>query len=136
MKNNLNNEVTDFLTGLKHPLINEISALRAVIIGCPIAIDENIKWNAPNYLHNGEDRVTMRIQPPTQIQLIFHRGAKKLAQPKDKIIKDNSGLLVWKENDRAIATFKNKNEIENAKSTLTEIITDWIKDCELIKLPI
>lgn len=127
MENYLNNEVTSFLTNLKHPLINEINALRSIILSSPIAINENIKWNAPNYLHNGEDRITMRIQPSTQVQLIFHRGAKKLAQPKDKIIEDNSGLLVWKENDRAIATFKNRDEIENEKSNLTVIITNWIK---------
>jgi len=36
----------------------------------------------------------MRINPPKKIQLIFHRGAKKLQQPENKLIKDASNLLV------------------------------------------
>jgi hypothetical protein len=69
----------------------------------------------------------MRIQPPTkQVQIIFHRGAKKQEQPKEKLIASKSKLLVWKENDRAIATFKNLQDIENGKAELLEIVAEWI----------
>jgi hypothetical protein len=68
----------------------------------------------------------MRIQPPKQIQLIFHRGAKKLEQPKEKLIDDKSNLLIWKENDRAVATFKNMSDINNRKSDLAKVVMDWI----------
>lgn len=56
----------------------------------------------------------MRIQPPKQIQLVFHKGAKKLTQPKGKLIDDN-WLLTWKENDRAIAAFL-KKKMKGAKT--------------------
>ena len=70
----------------------------------------------------------MRVQPPTkQVQLIFHRGAKKKEQPKDKLIANKSKMLVWKENDRAIVTFKSLQDIENGKTELVTIINDWIK---------
>jgi hypothetical protein len=70
----------------------------------------------------------MRIQPPTkQVQLIFHRGASKQTQPKDKLISNKSKLLVWKENDRAIVTFKSLQDIENGKAELTIIVNEWIK---------
>ena len=89
---------------------------------------ENIKWNGPNYFFDNEDRITMRIQPPTkQVQLIFHRGAKKLEQPKNKLIANKSNMLVWKENDRAIATFKKMEDIEIGKTELTAIISEWIE---------
>lgn len=68
------------------------------------------------------DRITMRIQHPQKIQLVLHHGAKKLEQPKGKIIQTNSNLLTWKENDRAIATFNNLNDIENNKPDLTTIV--------------
>jgi hypothetical protein len=68
----------------------------------------------------------MRIQPPKQIQLIFHRGAKKIIQPKDNLIHDKSGLLTWKENDRALVAFKNLDEIKKAESNLQKIINNWI----------
>ncbi|MCB1144930.1 MAG: DUF1801 domain-containing protein [Leptospiraceae bacterium] len=126
MKNILSNEVTSFLNELNHPLINEINALRKIILETPILLQENIKWNGPNYLFNNEDRVTMRIQPPKQIQLIFHRGAKVKKQPPNKLINDETGLLLWKENDRAIISFKTINEIKDNKTKINNLIVQWI----------
>ncbi len=125
---NLNKEVTDFLDEQNHPFRNEIEKLRTLILTANRALTENIKWNGPNYCFDNEDRITMRIQPPTkQVQLIFHRGAKKQTQPTDKLIPNKSKLLVWKENDRAIVTFKNLHDIENGNTELTTIINEWIK---------
>lgn len=126
-KNNLTKEVTDFLDELDHPLRKEIEQLRLILLNAVKGITENIKWNGPNYCFGDEDRITMRIQPPKQLQLIFHRGAKKLVQPKNKIIDDTAGLLVWKENDRAVATFRSINEIEKAKADLKDVVGKWIK---------
>lgn len=125
---NLNHEVTDFLNKLNHPLIKEIEQLRNCILSVDKNLTENIKWNGPNYCFDNEDRITMRIQPPTKpIQLIFHRGAKKQTQPEDKLISNKSRMLVWKENDRAIITFKSLQDIENGKTELTTIVNEWIK---------
>ena len=125
--NNLNSEVTIFLDELSHPFRNEIEQLRNCILTANNELTENIKWNGPNYCFNNEDRITMRIQPPTkQVQLIFHRGASKQPQPKYKIISNKSKMLIWKENDRAIVTFKSLQEIERGKTELTSIVTEWI----------
>ena len=126
--NNLSREVTDFLDELNHPFRKEIEFLRNVVLSADNNLTENIKWNGPNYCSNNDDRITMRIQPTTskQIQIIFHRGAKKQEQPTDKMITSKSKILVWKENDRAIASFKNMQDIDNAKTELTEIIKQWI----------
>ena len=128
ISNNLNSEVTNFLTELNHSLRKEIEALRICILSAHENLNENIKWNGPNYCFNNEDRITMRIQPTTtkQIQIIFHRGAKKQVQPEEKLIKVNSKFLIWKENDRAIATFKNLQDIDNGKAELINIIKEWI----------
>lgn len=124
-----NKIVTQFLDELNHPFRKEIEKLRIYILTADDNLTENIKWNGPNYCFNNEDRITMRIQPPTtkQIQLIFHRGAKKQEQPKDKLIEDKTGLLIWKENDRAIATFKNIADVESRKEDLAKIVTEWVK---------
>ena len=122
----MNTEVTKSLDQQNHPLRAEIEQLRKIILESENELVENIKWNGPNYAVNNDDRITMRIQPPKQIQLIFHRGAKKLEQPKNKLIEDKSGLLMWKENDRAVATFKNSAEILAAKPTLETVVKSWI----------
>ena len=124
---NANIEVTHFLKDLNHPFYEEIELLRIFILSLDQNLKENIKWNGPNYCYNGEDRITMRIQPPKKhVQLIFHRGAKKQANPKNKLISHKSELLLWKENDRAIITFKSMLDIENGKAELEEIIAEWI----------
>lgn len=124
---NLSTEVTDFLNAINHPFRNEIEQLRNCILSADYNLTENIKWNGPNYCFGNEDRITMRIQPPTQqAQLIFHRGAKKQVQPKDKLISNQSKMLVWKENDRAVVTFKSLQEIENGKTELTTLVNEWI----------
>lgn len=125
---NKNIEVTKFLNEQNHPFIKEIEQLRNYILASNIGLTENVKWNGPNYSFNDEDRITMRIQPPKkQAQLIFHRGAKKQEQPKTKLITNESKLLTWKENDRAVATFKSIDEIENSRSELSEIVNEWLK---------
>lgn len=123
----LNHEVSDFLDQQKHPFRNEIELLRNIILSADIKLTESIKWNGPNYSYENEDRITMRIQPlAAQVQLIFHRGAKKQEQPKNKLIANTSKLLTWKENDRAVITFKSMKDIEDCRSELSDIISEWI----------
>lgn len=122
----MDNEVTVFLDEQNHLFRKEIEQLRIIILGANAELTENIKWNAPNYSFQGEDRITMRIQPPKQVQLIFHRGAKVKEQPKEKLIKEDFIPLIWKENDRAIATFKSMQDIDNKKVGLQKMIVEWI----------
>ena len=124
---NQNIEVTNFIIELNHPFHQEIELLRMCILTVDQNLTENIKWNGPNYCFNKEDRITMRIHPPKkQVQLIFHRGAKKQINPKEKLISHKSKLLLWKENDRAIITFNSMQDIENGRRELSEVIMEWI----------
>lgn len=128
----MNPTVNQFLNELNHPFRNEIDHVRSIILAASPLLSENIKWNGPNYSVDDEDRITMRIQPPKQqVQLIFHRGAKKQDQPKERLIADSSGILTWKENDRALATFQSLEAIEKASSELTSIIQSWIQACNI-----
>ena len=122
----LNAEVTYFLDQQNHPLRSLIDAIRSFIIYAEPTLSENIKWNGPNFSCEGQDRITVKINPPKQIQLIFHRGAKVLEQPKDKLITEDFGLLTWKENDRAITTIKNAEELLENSEKWKSIITQWI----------
>ncbi|MBX2976513.1 MAG: DUF1801 domain-containing protein [Ignavibacteriaceae bacterium] len=124
---NLNRDVTKFLDEQNHPLREVIEKLRNIILQTNSEITENIKWNGPNYCFNDEDRITIKLHPPKQIQLIFHRGAKKQIQPEDKLIADNSGLLIWRENDRALVNFKSIDELKKSEPNLKNIITKWIE---------
>lgn len=123
----LNKNVDQFLNQLNHPLISEIQILRELILNCSVNLSENVKWNAPNYSQDGIDCLTLKVLPTKNIQLIFHRGAKKQEQHANHLIEDPNGLLTWKENDRAILTFNKKEEIEFNRSQIQQLIQNWIK---------
>ena len=118
--------VDGFMEALEHPLKKEIEQLRKIVLGANKGLTELIKWNAPSFCLNGEDRITMRIHPPKQVQLIFHRGAKVRELPKEKLISDESGMLVWKTTDRAVATFTSMKDLESRTNDLVLLINKWL----------
>lgn len=129
----LNNDVSKLISASDHPLDAGIQLLRNLILDADPEIAENIKWNSPNYTYQNEDRITMRIQPTRQVQLIFHCGAKKQAQSRERIIEDDHSILIWKENDRAIASFKTIDEIVEVRPLLLDIIKRWVQAAKITK---
>jgi len=127
VKESSGQEVIEFLDKLEHPLKREIKAIRKIILNSNKRLTEHIKWNAPSFCIENEDRVTMKLYPVKNIQLIFHRGAKVKAQPKEKLLSGHSAFLKWAANDRAVATFANMDEIKSNEKVLSEIINEWIK---------
>lgn len=85
-----------------------------------------IKWSAWSFCFKGEDHITIRIHPPKNIQLIFHRRAKVQEIPKDQLIEDTSGILSWKINDSAMATFTDMADIHTKKTDLADVINKWL----------
>lgn len=126
-RDKLNREVTEFLDGLNHSLRKEIECLREIILSTDYDLAEGIKWNGPNYSLNGEDRITLRIHPQKQIQIIFHRGAKVKESPTQRLLGSEYNILLWKENDRAIASFQSLQEILEKKQMIREVVEKWIE---------
>jgi uncharacterized protein YdhG (YjbR/CyaY superfamily) len=127
MKTESANLVQIYLDGLDHPLKPEILKIRKLILGVDPNLTEHIKWNAPSFCMKGEDKITYNLSPKKDsIQLVLHRGAKKKELPKEKLISDNSGLLKWVTNDRAIIRFTSMQEILDNESAFIEIIRKWL----------
>ncbi|MHA4893770.1 DUF1801 domain-containing protein [Pedobacter sp. PWIIR3] len=121
----MNPEVTQLLNQLNHPLREQIEELRAIILNADQGMKENVKWNGPNYTFKGNDRITLRVHPPGALNLILHLGVKAvpLAEP---WIMDDSKLLQWKSNDRAVIDLKKPVQFEVARPQLANIIKKWI----------
>ncbi len=121
-------DVAGFLDKLDHPLRHEIELLREIVLNINDLFREQIKWNAPSFLFNGQDFLTFNFPPKKDcILLVFHRGAKVKVLPEANLVADNLGLLEWKSTDRAIARFHNEMEINNSKENLENIIKSWIQ---------
>ena len=126
MNNRINEATTHHLDSLNLPLRKGIESLRYIILNTNENLEENIKWNAPNYHIKSADRITMKLHPPKQIQIIFHRGAKIQNQSDERLLANDFGLLDWKSNDRAVLTLKDANDLEMNTGKITSLIQSWL----------
>jgi uncharacterized protein YdhG (YjbR/CyaY superfamily) len=53
---NRSQEVDRFISGLDHPLKEEVERLRTAILDSNDEMTEHVKWNAPSFCYAGEDR--------------------------------------------------------------------------------
>ncbi len=118
-------EVEAFLKTLKHPLKAEVEAIRAIILSANKQITEHIKWNAPSFCYNGEDRVTMNLRPRDCVQLIFHRGAK-VKDSKGFVFEDDTELIEWLAADRALVKLSDMNDVKAKRAALKKIVGKWV----------
>lgn len=121
-------QVAEFMNNLVHPLKEEIEEVRKIILSTDDKITEHIKWNAPSFCYEGEDRITFNLNGKGFIRLIFHCGAKvKERKTNEPLISDPSGVLEWKAADRVMMKFTDKNDIKAKEEKLKEVITMWLK---------
>ena len=124
---NRSEAVNQFMQKLEHPLKAEVEAVREIILASDAQITEHIKWNAPSFCFQGEDRVTLRLFPVTdRIQLVFHRGAK-VKESQAVSFKDDTGLLKWITDDRAAVTFRSMSEVTQHASALKGLVNRWVR---------
>ncbi|CAA9286510.1 MAG: hypothetical protein AVDCRST_MAG77-4803 [uncultured Chloroflexi bacterium] len=118
--------VVEFLAQLEHPLKADIEAVRAVILTANDGITEHVKWNAPSFCFEGDDRVTMRLQPGNRLDLIFHRGAK-VKDATDFAFVDGTGLMKWVTADRAVVSLKSAHDITAHRDALADLVDRWVR---------
>jgi hypothetical protein len=124
-------QVVEFMTKLEHPLKKEIGEVRKIILSANENITEHIKWNAPSFCFENEDRVTLNLHGKGYFRLVFHCGAKvKNTVGKTPLFEDTTGLLDWVAGDRAIVNFT-MNDVKTKEEKLVEVITKWIEATSL-----
>ena len=120
---NRSREVERFMEGLDHPLQDEVERLRSAILNSNDRITEDIKWKAPSFCYAGEDRVTFRLYPEDRVQLVFHRGAKVKGDAAGFAFEDDTGLLRWVADDRAVVALR---DAETRQRDLVELVNRWV----------
>ncbi|WP_144460079.1 DUF1801 domain-containing protein [Siminovitchia fortis] len=120
-------QVAEFMNNLEHPLKEEITEVRKIILGTNSKITEKIKWNAPSFCVDGHDRITFNLNGKGFFRLIFHCGAKVKDNTANKsLFVDNSEILEWVTDDRAIVKFTNMDDVRAKENDLREVIDKWI----------
>jgi hypothetical protein len=120
---NRSQEVDRFMSGLAHPLKEEVERLRMVILDSNDEITEHIKWNAPSFRYAGTDKVTFRLFPEDRAQLVFHRGSKVKGDAGDFVFDDDTGLLRWVAADRAVVALR---DAEARQQDLVDVVNRWV----------
>jgi len=109
--------VNAYMSKLKHPLKDEIEAVRKIIELSDKNIKERIKWNAPSY-YCPEDMVTFNPRNQMAVHLVFHHP---------EIVKVRSPLLLGEYKDRRMMYFKDMKEIRQNKKALQAIMQELIR---------
>ena len=122
------NPVDDFITKLEHPLKDLVIQLRELILRTDPHLTEQVKWNAPSFCYNGDDRITMNLSKKDQVLLIFHLGAKVKDQENlETLIKDPDKTLEWLSSNRAVMRFRSIADLKTREPALKKNIAEWLK---------
>lgn len=120
--------VDEFLGDQSEDKRAQIQALRKIVLSSEPSLTENIKWNAPNYVFNGEDRITFNtMNKEGTVKLILHMGASKEEDKKAKpTMTDDSGLVAWNSNIRGTLTFADIHEVHDQQEQVATIVVKWL----------
>lgn len=111
-------EVNQFMQQLEYPLKAEVQMIREMIKSVNKDITEQIKWKAPSFSYKGEYLVTFNLRDQHRIHLVFHNPA---------ISKVKNNLLEGNYEDRRMAYFADKKDIEGKQAALEKALKDLIK---------
>ncbi|MBB6732323.1 DUF1801 domain-containing protein [Cohnella sp. CBP 2801] len=102
--------------------------VRKIVLGTGIGLSEHIKWNAPSFCVNGQDRITFNLHGKDGFRLIFHCGSKTTGLAgQASLFMDDTGLLEWVAGDRAIAKIASAGDLEEKRQKLVEVVRGWIE---------
>lgn len=101
-----------------------INRLRSIVLAVPAAWQESIKWNAPSFAIEGEDRVTLGLNRKGGYRVVLHSGARGHERPPG--FQDRAGLATWPSPDRGVVTVADLADVEAKAEGLARLITDWI----------
>lgn len=120
-------EVDAYLASLEHQLKPAVVRLRDAIMASDTGFSEHLKWKAPSFVFDGEDRVTFALHPANRIRVVLHRGVTKREDTDRFRFDDPSGLVVWASPDRGVVTFSSVEAAAAAEPALLELIGRWVR---------
>lgn len=118
----------DFIDNLDKDKRLQVDTLRELILKTEPRLEEHIKWNAPSYILDGEDRITFNIMNKQGVvKLVLHMGATRKEDKKAvSVLKDESGLIEWSSDIRGVISFTGIEDINSKLTLLRKIIQDWL----------
>ena len=119
--------VDEFLNGLDEDRRSQVLKLRDYILDVEPSLTEHIKWNAPSYVKNDEDRITFNtMNKESIVKLVFHMGATKKEDKNGQPVLDDARLIEWVSDIRGYMTFTTLDEIIANKNEIKRTVQEWL----------
>ena len=119
--------VDEFLNGLDEDRRSQVLKLREYILDVEPSLTEHIKWNAPSYVKEDEDRMTFNtMNREGVVKLVFHMGAIKTEDKNGQPVIDDAYLIEWASDIRGYMTFTTLDEIIANKNEIKRTVQEWL----------
>jgi hypothetical protein len=120
--------VAAFMDDLDADKRAQVEVLQDIIKKAHPTLEEHIKWNAPSYILEGEDRVTFNLQNKEGVvKLVLHMGATRTEDKKGApVMADASGLIVWQSDIRGIMSFADLAAVTAQRKQIGDIVARWL----------
>ncbi|WP_395945502.1 DUF1801 domain-containing protein [Brevundimonas sp.] len=115
-----------YLDGLADDARQLIDALRTVVRNAVPTAVETIKWNAPSFAVDGQDRITLGLDRKGGARLVLHCGAKTRASV-DLTAVDHDSVAQWPSLDRGVVVFRDLEDIRMREVALTALCSRWVE---------
>jgi hypothetical protein len=120
-------DVTEYMARLEHSRKSDVEQIRLAILVSDPGLSETIKWNAPNFVFDGEDRVTFRLQPGDRVELVLHRGVRTRTDSATFAFHDPSGMVTWAAPDRGVITVPEGADLDRLLQEILPVIHTWVR---------
>lgn len=120
--------VDDYLLGLDASRRAQVETLRRYILDVEPSLVERIKWNAPSYAKDNEDRLTFNTVNKEQVvKLVFHMGATRQENKHAAPVLKNAEMINWVSDIRGYISFENLDDIMTQEAAFKQVVRDWLE---------
>ena len=103
-----------------------VDRLRHLASSAADDVTEQIKWNAPSFGIDDDDRITLGTDPKGCVRIILHRGVK----PKDASgfhFDAPDALVIWAAPDRGVITVCSDEYLSQNEDGIADIFARWLE---------
>ncbi|OYX54190.1 MAG: hypothetical protein B7Y93_07050 [Micrococcales bacterium 32-70-13] len=120
--------IADIMTALDAQTAEQVQLLRDIIGSLDADLIEHVKWNAPSYVLDGEDRITMNLRNKEGVvKLVLHMGATRPEEKKGApVLADDEGLVAWASDIRGLIAFADAHDIRAKEPALRRVLVGWL----------
>jgi hypothetical protein len=102
-----------------------VTRLRALALAAAPDVTEQIKWDAPSFCVDGDDRITLGLERKGGVRAVLHRGAK-VRDANGFAFDDPEKLAKWPAADRGVMQFADEAALDGKETAVGAMFTRWL----------